>query len=96
MRGVDEQTGTLFSYLSPEALVPTDHPLWPIRLLVNQALERLSHALGQLYATGGRASIAPEKLLRALLLQAFFGVRSERHLMEQVSMRCAHVWPLTA
>ena len=85
MRGVDEQTGALFSYLSAEALVPADHPLWPIRLLVNRALERLSGAFDKLYRASGRALIAPEKLLRALLLQAFFGVRSERQLMEQVS-----------
>jgi hypothetical protein len=71
MRGVDEQTGALFSYLSPETLVPAEHPLRPIRLLVNQALERLSPTLGKLYAASGRASIAPKKLLRTLLLQAF-------------------------
>jgi transposase len=92
MRGVDEQTGALFSYLSPEALVPSAHPLRAIRLLVNQALETLSPVFGKLYATGGRASIAPEKLLRALLLQAFFGVRSERQLMEQVSYNMLFRW----
>jgi len=92
MRGVDEQTGALFSYLSPEALVPPDHPLRPIRLLVNRALERLSPTFSKLYANSGRASIAPEKLLRALLLQAFFGVRSERQLMEQVSYNMLFRW----
>jgi transposase len=92
MRGVDEQTGALFSYLSPEALVPADHPLRPIRFLVNQALARLSPAFDKLYPTSGRASIAPEKLLRALLLQAFFGVRSERQLMEQVSYNMLFRW----
>jgi transposase len=85
MRGPDEQTGALFSYLSPEALVPADHPLRVIRRVVNAALERLSGEFSRLYSPYGRASIAPEKLLRALLLQAFYGVRSERQLMEQVS-----------
>ena len=85
MRGTDEQTGALFSYLSPEALVPRDHPLRAIQPLVNAALEKLSPEFCKLYAPGGRASIAPEKLLRALLLQAFYGVRSERQLMEQVT-----------
>ncbi len=81
-----------FGYLSPEALVPPDHPLRQIRLLVNRALERLSPTFSKLYANSGRASIAPEKLLRALLLQAFFGVRSERQLMEQVSYNMLFRW----
>lgn len=76
MRGVDEQTRSLFSYLSPEALVPHDHPLRSIRRLVNATLEGLSGKFDTLYAGSGRPSIAPEKLLRALLLQAFYGVRS--------------------
>lgn len=92
MRGTDEQTGALFSYLSPEALVPTDHPLRAIRPLVNAALDRLSPRFSQLYSPGGRASIAPEKLLRALLLQAFYGVRSERQLMEQVRYNMLFRW----
>jgi transposase len=69
MRGADAQTGALFSYLSPDALVPRDHPLRAIQQLVNAALEKLSPRFSKLYATGGRASIAPEKLLRALLEQ---------------------------
>jgi transposase len=73
MRGADEQTGALFSYLSPEALVPKQHPLRAIRRLVNAALAELSPKLDALYASGGRPSIPPEKLLRALLLQAFYG-----------------------
>ena len=72
MRGIDDQTGALFSYLSPEALVPADHPLRPIRVLVNQALARLSPTFDKLYPASGLASIAPEKLLRVLLLQALF------------------------
>ena len=63
MRGADAQTGALFSYLSPDALVPRDHPLRAIQQLVNAALEKLSPRFSKLYATGGRASIAPEKLL---------------------------------
>ena len=92
MRGTDEQTGALFSYLSPEAVVPADHPLRAIRPLVNAALSRLSPQFSQLYSPAGRASIAPEKLLRALLLQAFYGVRSERQLMEQVSYNMLFRW----
>lgn len=92
MRGADEQTGALFSYLSPDALVPRDHPLRAIRPLVNAALETLSPKFGALYANCGRTSIAPEKLLRALLLQAFYGVRSERQLMEQVTYNMLFRW----
>ena len=92
MRGADEQTGALFSYLSPDALVPRDHPLRAIRRLVNAALETLSPKFDALYASSGRTSIAPEKLLRALLLQAFFSVRSERQLMEQVTYNMLFRW----
>ena len=67
MRGADRQTGAMFSSLSPEAMVPSDHPLRLIRPIVNAALERLSRDFDNLYAPGGRGSIAPEKLLRALL-----------------------------
>jgi transposase len=74
----------MFSYQSPEALVAQDHPLRAIRGVVNAALARLSPQFHKLYSPYGRASIAPEKLLRALLLQAFYGIRSERQLMEQV------------
>jgi transposase len=92
MRGSDRQTSSMFSYVSPEALVPADHPLRPIRVLVNRALERLSGEFDKLYAAGGRDSIAPEKLLRALLLQAFYSVRSERRLMEQVTYNMLFRW----
>jgi len=92
MRGSDEQTGALFSYLSPEGLVPRDHPLRSIRLLVNKSLERLSPQFEALYARSGRTSIAPEKLLRALLLQASYGVRSERQPMEQVTYNMLFRW----
>ena len=92
MRGTDDQSGALFSYLSPDVLVPPDHPLRAIRPLVNAALDRLSAQFSRLYSPGGRASIAPEKLLRALLLQAFYGVRSERQLMEQVTYNMLFRW----
>ena len=85
MRGTDKQTAQMFSYLSPEAMAPQDHPLRVIRRLANAALDRLSPAFEKLYSATGRPSIPPEQLLRALLLQAFFSVRSERQLMEQLT-----------
>jgi len=92
MRGADRQTGAMFSYLSPEAMVPAGHPLRLIRPIVNAALEGLSGEFDKLYAVGGRGSIAPEKLLRALLLQAFYSVRSERQLMEQINYNMLFRW----
>jgi len=92
MRGADRQTAAMFSYISPEGLVPQDHPLRAIRPLVNAALERLSGRFEQMYAPRGRDSIAPEKLLRALLLQALFSVRSERQLMEQIKYNMMFRW----
>ena len=92
MRGADSQSGQLFSYLSPESLVPQEHPLRAIRLLVNAALERLSPAFAAIYADSGRPSIPPEKLLRALLLQALFTVRSERQLMQQITYNMLFRW----
>src|SRR3984893_5177611 len=92
MRGADRQTAAMFSYLSPETLVPENHPLRAIRPLVNAALERLSGDFDTIYSAFGRDSIAPEKLLRALLLQAFFSVRSERQLMEQLTYNMMFRW----
>jgi transposase len=92
MRGSDRQTGKLFSYASPESLVPQDHPLRAIRLLVNAALDRLSPAFAAIYADTGRPSIPPEKLLRALLLQALFTVRSERQMMQQLTYNMLFRW----
>src|SRR3712207_4723922 len=92
MRGADEHAGALFSCLSPDAMVPKDHPLRVIRPLVNAALARLWPEFERLYAPTGRASIAPEKLLRALLLQAFYSVRSERQLMEQLTYNMLFRW----
>ena len=84
MRGADQKPGALFSYVSCEERVPSDHPLRAIRLIVDEALEVLSPEFEQLYSKLGRPSIPPEKLLRALLLQAFYTVRSERQLMQQL------------
>ena len=92
MRGTDRETGKLFSYASPESLVPQDHPLRAIRQLVNTALDRLSPAFAAIYAEGGRPSIAPERLLRALLLQALFTIRSERQLMQQITYNMLFRW----
>src|ERR671919_3211819 len=92
MRGDDVRTESLFSYLSCEARVPQDHPLRPIRAIVDQALTLLSPAFDRLYSDIGRPSIPPEKLLRALLLQAFYSVRSERQLMEQLDYNLLFRW----
>jgi len=92
MRGGDVRTEALFSYLSCEARVPKDHPLRPIRTLVDQALGVLSPVFEQLYSDIGRPSIPPEKLLRALLLQALYSVRSERQLMEQLDYNLLFRW----
>ena len=92
MRGSEERTDQLFSYVSCEARVPPDHPLRPIRMIVDEALEVLSPQFEGLYAKTGRPSVAPEKLLRALLLQAFYSVRSERQLMEQLDYNLLFRW----
>ena len=92
MRGGDIRTESLFSYVSCESRVPKDHPLRPIRAIVDGALEALSPEFEQLYAPIGRPSIPPEKLLRALLLQAFYSVRSERQLMEQLDYNLLFRW----
>src|ERR1700741_1040966 len=86
MRGNDERSGSLFSYVDLEARVRKDHPLRAIREIVNAALVDLSKDFAKLYRDFGRPSIAPEKLLRAMLLQAFYGVRSERQLMERMEV----------
>ena len=79
MRGDDQQQFNVFSYVAPEDRVPTDHPLRPIRKAVDEVLRAMSREFDKLYAEGGRASIAPERLLRALLLlQVFYSIRSER------------------
>ena len=85
MRGAFVDQGGLFSYIAPEARVPANHPLRKIRELVRDVLGELNRSLGRLYANEGRPSIPPEQLLSALLLQVFYGIRSERQLMEQLN-----------
>jgi transposase len=92
MRGQDTQQAGMFSYLSPEARVPATHPLRPIRQYVDTALTALSPQLATLYARTGRPSIAPEKLLRALLLQVLYSLRSERLLMEALEYNLLFRW----
>jgi transposase len=92
MRGNDVQQQAMFSYLSPEARVPRDHPLRPIRDMVNQALAELSGEFQAMYSQEGRPSIPPEKLLRALLLQILYTVRSARLLMEQLDYNLLFRW----
>jgi transposase/IS5 family transposase len=92
MRGLDTQQSTMFSYLSPEMRVPADHPLRPIRLMVDRLLVRLDPQFEKMYSAMGRPSIAPEKLLRALLLQIFFSIRSERLLMEMLAYNLLFRW----
>jgi transposase len=92
MRGGDQPQGAMWSYVSPEARVPQDHPLRPMRQMVDLVLTELSPRFAPLYATTGRPSIAPEKLLRALLLQVLYTVRSERLLMEQLDYNLLFRW----
>ena len=92
MRGSDIRTGDLFSYVDLEQRVPANHPLRLIRRIVNEVLAALDSEFGRLYATEGRPSIAPERLLRALLLQAFYSIRSERQLMEQLRYNLLYRW----
>jgi len=93
MRGLDERTGSLFSYVDLEARVRRDHPLRVIREIVNTALVTMDGDFAVLYRPGfGRPSIAPERLLRAMLLQAFYGIRSERQLMERMEFDLLFRW----
>jgi transposase len=92
MRGTDERSGGLFSYVDLEARVRGDHPLRAIRSIVNDALRDLAPDFGALYSRIGRPSIAPERLLRAMLLQAFYSVRSERQLMERLDTDLLFRW----
>src|SRR5882724_6336084 len=92
MRGKDEQQLDVFSYVSPEQRVPQEHPLRPLRVMTEVALRELQPRFNKLYAKTGRPSIAPEKLLRALLLQALYSVRSERMLMEQLDYNLLFRW----
>ncbi len=92
MRGQDAQQAAKFSYLSPEQRVPEDHPLRSIREMADVALKRMSPLFAQLYSHTGRPSVPPEKLLRCLLLQVLYSVRSERLLMEQLDYNLLFRW----
>src|SRR5512134_2599278 len=92
MRGAFDDQGGLFSYISPEQRVPARHPLRTIRKLVREVLSELDRDFRTLYSTTGRPSIPPEQLLSALLLQVFYGVRSERQLMEQLDYNLLYRW----
>ncbi len=92
MRGDDREAQDMFSYIRPEQRVPPDHPLRPIRALVDTVLVELSPHFARLYAKTGRPSIPPEKLLRALLLQTPYSIRSERQLMEQLHFNILYRW----
>ena len=92
MRGAFVDQGGLFSYILPEARVPKSHPLRKVRELVREVLGELNRTLDRLYASEGRPSIPPEQLLSALLLQVFYGIRSERQLMEQLDYNLLYRW----
>src|SRR5271166_5200137 len=92
MRGVDHQQSAMFSYLSPETRVRKDHPLRAMRSMVDEVLAQLSRRFDRMYASAGRPSIPPEKLLRAQLLQMLYSVRSERLLMEEIDYSMLFRW----
>jgi len=92
MRGSDAASGSLFSYVDVEDRIPATHPLRTIRTIVNEVLAALDAEFEALYEGTGRQSIAPERLLRASLLQAFYSVRSERQLMEQINYNLLFRW----
>ena len=92
MRGKDTQQRAMVSYLAPQDRVPADHPLRPVRLMADIALEALSPVFELMYAALGRPSIAPEKLWRALLLQILYTIRSQRMLMEQLQYKLWFRW----
>src|SRR5918911_2665238 len=92
MRGQDTSQDSFFSYGSLEQRVPAQHPLRPVRHLVDEALKRLSRQFARLYAPLGRPSIAPEKVLRALLLMVLYSIRSERRLIEELEYNLLYRW----
>ena len=92
MRGPDEQTKDMFSYQSPEQRVRQDHPLRAIRQMTDEVLRSLSRRFTKMYSDIGRPSIPPEQLLRALLLQALYTIRSERLLMEEIDYSVLYRW----
>jgi len=92
MRGLETKTEALFVYLSPESFVPKDHPLRPIRVMADKALAELNADFNKIYADTGRPSVPPEQLLKALLLQAFYTIRSNRQLVEQLNYNILFRW----
>ena len=92
MRGADQQQNHIFSYLSPEKRVRKDHPLRPVRAMVDKVLQQLSPRFDAMYAKVGRPSIPPEQLLRAQLLQMLYSIRSERLLMEEIDYSMLFRW----
>jgi transposase len=92
MRAHNEHQENMFSYISSETRVPLDNPLRRVRAMTDQVLQTLSPWFSELYSLQGRPSIAPEKLLRALLLQALYNIRSERLLMEQLNNNLLFRW----
>ena len=92
MRGWDNRRDGLFSYVRPESRIPNNHPLRLIRGVADEALAALNDQFAALYSDNGRPSIPPEQLLRALLLQAFYSIRSERQLMEQLNYNLLFRW----
>ena len=92
MRGDDNQQEGMFSYISPEKRVPANHPLRAVRKMVDEILKEMSPQFAKLYSDVGRPSIAPERLLRSLLLQIFYSVRSERLLIEQLQYNLLFRW----
>src|SRR5260370_31635380 len=92
MRGTDQQQGDVFSYISPGQRVRKDHPLRPVRAMVDKVVKELSPEFDKMYSKVGRPSIPPEQLLRALLLQMLYSVRSERQLMEEIDYNILFRW----
>jgi transposase len=92
MRTPDHQQQKMFFYISVEKRIPKDHPLRPVKLIVDEALKALDESFSKMYALGGRPSIAPERLLRALLLQLLYSIRSERALVEHIDFNILFRW----
>src|SRR5271169_2548956 len=92
MRGADQNQGLMYSYVAMERRIRVDHPARKIRVLVDRALERMDSAMDAMYASKGRPSIAPERLLRAQLLMVLYSIRSERQLMEQLHYNLLYRW----
>src|ERR1700724_2059804 len=92
MRGEDEKQSAMFSYVTLERRIRSDHPLRIIRGMTDGALERMNSQLDELYSSTGRPSIAPERLIRGLLLQVLYSVRSERQLIEQLDYNLLFRW----